>query len=162
MTKPVGKSHFISTGVVAENRRARFNYAIGETFEAGLALTGAEVKSLRYGRANISDGYAVPDAKGFAVHNISIGKADGENPFEKRTEKRARRLLLHAKEISRLIGTYTQNRVTIVPLRLYFNNRGVAKLLLGVGTGKQKVDKRRTIREREWQRDKARLMKIKR
>lgn len=153
------KTRFISTGTVAENRKARFNYAISETLEAGLELTGAEVKSLRGGRADISDGYAVPDGSSFFVNNVSIGRYDSENPFARRAEKRPRRLLLNRAEIRRLTGVYAQKGTTIVPLKLYFNARGLAKVLLGVGVGKQARDKRRSIMEREWKREKERVMK---
>jgi SsrA-binding protein len=153
------KPHFISTSVVSENRRARFGYAISETVEAGLSLTGAEVKSLRQGRASIAEGYAVPDGDGMFIHNITIGRYDSENPFVARPEKRPRRLLLNKSEIRRLIGVYSQKGSTIVPLRLYFNNRGIAKLLLGIGTGKKLADKREAIKKREWDREKARVLK---
>ena len=158
-SKAAKKPRFISAGVVAQNRRASFDYNIGETFEAGLALTGSEVKSLREGRASIAEGYAIPDEKGFVLNNITIGRYDSENPFAARGEKRPRRLLLNEREIKRLIGIYSTKGVTIVPLRLYFTERGLAKVLLAVATGKQTVDKRRTIKEREWQREKQRVMK---
>lgn len=149
----------ISTGQVAENRKARFNYAITDTYEAGLSLTGAEVKSLRQGRANITDGYATPDGNSIIMNNITIGKYDSESPYMPHTEKRPRRLLLNKTEIKRLIGLYNKEHITIVPLKLYFNNKGLAKLLIGVGQGKNLVDKRQTIKEREWARQKARIMK---
>lgn len=150
----------ISAGVVSENRRARFNYAIAETVEAGLSLTGAEVKSLRAGRASISEGYAVPDGGGFSINNITIGRYDSENPFAAHPEKRPRRLLMNKGEIRRLIGIYGQKGATIVPLKLYFNARGIAKLLLGVGYGKKLADKREAIKKREWNREKSRVLKI--
>ncbi|MDR2099042.1 MAG: SsrA-binding protein SmpB [Rickettsiales bacterium] len=153
------KAHFISTGTVVENRRARFDYSIGETVEAGLELTGAEVKSLREGRANVSDGYAAPEGGSFFLLNVSIGRYDSGNPFARHAEKRARRLLLNRSEIRRLVGVYGQKGSTIVPLKLYFNGRGLAKVLLGVGTGKQVRDKRADIKEREWNREKRRIMK---
>ncbi len=157
--KSKSKSNLISTGLVAENRKARFNYAITDTLEAGLSLTGAEVKSLRQGKANITDGFAIPDGNSFLITNILIGKYDSENPFAKREDKRPRRLLLNKSEIKRLIGLYNEKRFTIVPLKLYFNDKGLAKLLLGVGTGKLLSDKRQTVKEREWKIEKARLMK---
>ncbi|MDR1476986.1 MAG: SsrA-binding protein SmpB [Rickettsiales bacterium] len=154
------KPRLISTGVVSENRRARFSYAISETVEAGLSLTGAEVKSLRQGRASIAEGYAVPDGGGMSINNLTIGRYDSENPFAARTEKRPRRLLLNKSEIRRLVGVYSQKGSTIVPLKLYFNARGIAKLLLGIGTGKKLADKRETIKRREWDREKARVLKV--
>ncbi|MBR1545148.1 MAG: SsrA-binding protein SmpB [Alphaproteobacteria bacterium] len=159
MSDKKGHIRLISTGPVAENRKARFNYAITDTFEAGLSLTGAEVKSLRQGRANITDGYATPDGNSIIMNNITIGKYDSESPYMPHTEKRPRRLLLNRTEIKRLIGLYNKEHITIVPLKLYFNDRGLAKLLIGVGQGKNLVDKRQTIKEREWSRQKARLMK---
>ena len=159
MSDKKGHIRLISTGLVAENRKARFNYAITETFEAGLSLTGAEVKSLRQGRANLTDGYAIPDGNSIMINNITIGKYESSNPFIPHTEKRPRRLLLNKNEIKRLIGLYNREKITIVPLKLYFTNKGLAKLLIGVGEGKNKVDKRETIKEREWSRQKARLMK---
>lgn len=159
MVDKKGHIRLISTGLVAENRKARFNYTITETFEAGLSLTGAEVKSLRQGRANITDGYATPDGNNIIINNITIGKYDSENIFAMHTEKRPRQLLLKRGEIKHLIGLYNKERITIVPLKLYFTERGLAKLLIGVGQGKNAVDKRQTIKEREWKREKARLMK---
>jgi len=160
MPKTVAKKpRFIATGIVSQNRKASFNYNIGETFEAGLSLTGSEVKSLREGRASIAEGYVVPDDKGLVLNNVTIGRYDSENPFAKRSEKRPRRLLLNAREIKRLAGLYSAKGITIVPLRLYFTERGLAKVLLAAATGKQAPDKRRTIKEREWQREKQRVMK---
>jgi len=159
MTTVKGKTHLISTGIVAENRKARFNYNITDTYEAGLSLTGAEVKSLRQGRANITDGYATPDGNSILMNNITIGKYDSESPYAPHTEKRPRILLLNKTEIKRLIGLYNKEHITIVPLKLYFNDKGLAKLLIGVGVGKNLVDKRQTIKEREWARQKARLLK---
>ena len=151
--------HFISTGVVAENRKAGFNYSIIETYIAGLSLNGSEVKSLRMGHANIIDGYATPNGNSMFINNITIGKYEANNPFAAHTEKRPRQLLLQKKEIKRLIGLYNKEKVTIVPLKLFFNDKGLAKLLIGVGTGKNKVDKRETIKQREWDKNKARILK---
>ena len=157
------KPHFISTGTIAENRKAHFNYTITDTFEAGIALNGDEVKSLRAGQANITDGYATPSGEGsFVINNITIGKYASENPFAPHEEKRPRPLLLNKVQIKYLIGVYNRKGATIVPLKLYFNDRGLAKLLIGVGVGKNTVDKRETIKEREWARDKARILKLKR
>lgn len=155
----VKAKHFISTGVVAENRKAGFNYAIIETYIAGLSLNGSEVKSLRMGHANIVDGYATPNGNSIFINNITIGKYEANNPFAAHTEKRPRQLLLQKKEIKRLIGLYNKEKVTIVPLKLFFNDKGLAKLLIGVGTGKNKVDKRETIKRREWDKNKARILK---
>jgi SsrA-binding protein len=156
------KPKFISAGVVAENRKARFSYAIEGTIEAGLALTGAEVKSLRDGRASISDGYAEPDAGGFVLKNVSIGEYAKADAFRKGEEKRPRRLLLNKAEIRKLFSDFSRERFAIVPLKLYFNKRGIAKVLLGVGKGKSLIDKRETVKRREWDREKRRIMKINR
>ncbi len=159
MTKP----HFISKGLISENRKAPFLYTITDTFEAGLALNGDEVKSLRKGQASISDGFATPtDTNSFVINNISIGKYDSSNPFAPHDEKRPRPLLLNRVQIKYLIGAYHRKGATIVPLKLYFNERGLAKLLIGVGFGKRQVDKRETIKQREWDRDKARILKLRR
>ena len=155
------RQHFISSGLVSENRKARFNYAISETFEAGLCLTGPEVKSLRQGRVNITDGFITPEGNNMVVNNITIGKYDNSDGFTIHTEKRKRQLLLNKKEIKRLIGLYSKEHITIVPLKLYFTEKGIAKLLIGVGVGKNKVDKREIIKQRDWNREKARLMKHK-
>ena len=157
------KPHIISTGIIAENRKAHFNYTITDTFEAGLALNGSEVKSLRIGQANITDGYATPNGEGsFVINNITIGKYSSENPFAPHEEKRPRPLLLNKTQIKYLIGVYNRKGATIVPLKLYFNDRGLAKLLIGVGVGKNQVDKRESIKEREWERDKAGILKLRR
>ena len=159
MANQKGNTRLISVGPVAENRKAKFNYNITDTYEAGISLTGAEVKSLRQGRANITEGYATPDGNSILMNNITIGKYDSENPYTPHTEKRPRRLLLNKTEIKRLIGLYNKEHITIVPLKLYFNDKGLAKLLIGVGMGKNAVDKRETIKARDWARQKARLLK---
>ncbi|MBD5405199.1 SsrA-binding protein SmpB [bacterium] len=155
------KPRLTNRGLIAENRKAHFNYTITDTFEAGLALNGDEVKSLRLGQANITDGYATPTiTNGFIINNITIGRYASENPFGPHDEKRPRPLLLNKTQIKYLIGVYSRKGATIVPLKLYFNERGLAKLLIGVGLGKKEVDKRETIKAREWERDKARILKL--
>jgi len=156
----VKKARFIVEGQIAENRRARFDYSIGATLEAGLALSGDEVKSLREGRASIGDGFAEPDAEGFVLKNVHIGAYEKADGFKVKDERRPRRLLLHAHEIRKLFSDYSRERATIVPLKLYFNKRGLAKILLGLGQGKNKFDKRETIKRREWDREKRRIMKL--
>ena len=158
-TKKTQARKLISFGAVAERRRAGFDYKIGETFEAGLSLLGAEVKSLREGRADIKGGFAEPDSKGFVLKNISIGKYEAADRFGKLAEKRPRQLLLNAKEIRRLIGVFNDKGSTIIPLRLYFNERGRAKVLLAIATNKQAPDKRRAVKEREAKKEAARAMK---
>lgn len=156
------KPRFAYSGLISENRKAKFDFFITETIEAGLSLNGAEVKSLREGRANISDGYAIPNGDSFYINNISIGRYNSENPFAARPEKRPRQLLLKKSEIKRLIGVYSRKGISIIPLKLYFNQRGLAKVLLGIAEGKHQADKRESIKEREWNRDKARILKINR
>jgi len=153
MSKPKSE-----TGAVAVNRRARFDYEIEETFEAGLMLMGSEVKSLREGRANIAESYVSPEREGLWLINADIPPYGPANRFN-HEPKRHRKLLLKAKEIAKLTGASTQQGRTIVALRLYFNGRGLAKLQIGLATGKKTVDKRQTIKDREWNKQKSRLMK---
>jgi SsrA-binding protein len=142
----------------ALNRRARHDYLIEDKLEAGLVLHGTEVKSLRQGGASIAEAYA--DEKGgelFLVNaNIPEYKASAHFNHEPR---RPRKLLLHRKQMNRLMGAVKREGVTIVPLALYFNERGRAKVELGLATGKRKSDKRQAERDRDWQRNKARLMR---
>ena len=146
--------------IVAENRKARFNYEIEETFEAGLALQGSEVKSLRTGKANIGESYAGPDGDELILFNAYIPEYDAGNRNNHET-RRPRKLLLHRKQINRLMGAVQREGYTLVPLRLYFNDRGRAKLALALARGKKLHDKRQTERDRSWQREKARLMREK-
>ncbi len=146
---------------VAENRKARHDYFIDDTLEAGIVLTGSEVKSLRDGRANLADAYAAEQAGEIVIYNAYIpeyGKAAKGLNHESR---RPRKLLLHKRQIGRLIGAVQREGVTLVPLSIFFNDRGFAKVNLGVARGKRKFDKRETTKERDWQRQKARLMRDK-
>jgi SsrA-binding protein len=146
--------------VVADNRKARFNYEIGEVFEAGIALTGSEVKSLRHGRATIAESYADARDGEMWVLNANIPEylqagRDNHPP------KRPRTLLLHKRQIDKLAGAVEREGMTIIPLRLFFNERGRAKLELAVARGKKLHDKRETDRKRSWEREKGRLMRLK-
>ena len=143
---------------IAENRRARFDYEILDTYEAGLSLTGTEVKSLREGRATINESYAGPSGNDLFLFNAYIPEYEAANRFNHET-KRPRRLLMHRREINRLIGGVQREGMTIVPLRLYFNDRGLAKIQIGLGKGKKAFDKRETEKKRSWDRDKARIMR---
>jgi SsrA-binding protein len=147
--------------VVAENRRARFNYEIGDTYEAGLALTGSEVKSLRSGKATIAESYA--DARGGELWlvNANIPEYLQAGPFNNHPPKRPRRLLLHQREIARLASAVEREGMTIVPLRLYFNERGRAKIEIALARGKKLHDKRETLKKRSWEREKGRLLRVK-
>jgi SsrA-binding protein len=146
--------------VVADNRKARFHYEIIETFEAGIALTGTEVKSLRGGKATIAEAYAGPSGEEMFLFNAYIPEYLQANRFNHET-RRPRRLLLHKRQINKLIGATQREGFTIVPLRVYFNPRGRAKVELGLGRGKKLHDKRETEKKREWNRDKARIMRAK-
>ncbi|AOL23231.1 SsrA-binding protein [Erythrobacter litoralis] len=157
MAKPKPPS-FDKQKIVAENRRARFDYAIEDTFEAGLALQGTEVKALRAGEASIAESYAeVKDGQVWLVNSnipeYSHGNRQNHEP------RRPRKLLLHGREIERLFGAVERKGMTLVPLSIYFNATGRAKVELALAKGKQAHDKRQTIKERDWKRDKARLLR---
>ncbi|MCI5045783.1 MAG: SsrA-binding protein SmpB [Aquisalinus sp.] len=147
---------------VAENRKARHEYEIEEEFEAGLVLTGTEVKSLRTGKANIAESYASPETGEAGVEiwliNSNIPEYRQGNR-ENHEPKRKRKLLLHKREANKLIGAVERKGYTIVPLRLYFNERGMAKLKIGLGKGKALHDKRATEKNRDWGRQKQRLLR---
>ena len=144
--------------VVAENRRARFEYFIEETFEAGIALTGTEVKSLRGGEGSIAESYAeVRGAEAWLV-NANVPEFSHGNRFN-HEPKRPRKLLLHAREVDRLQGAVERKGMTLVPLSIYFNGRGRAKVELALAKGKNAADKRQTIKERDWKREQSRLMR---
>ena len=146
--------------VVADNRKARFNYEILDTYEAGIALTGTEVKSLRLGKATIGDAYAGPSGEDFFLFNAYIPEYLQANRFNHET-KRPRRLLLHRRQIDKLIGATQREGFTVVPLKMYFNERGRAKLLLAIARGKKLHDKRETEKKRDWDRERGRLMRAK-
>jgi SsrA-binding protein len=144
--------------LIAENRRARFDYFLEQTYEAGLSLTGSEVKSLRNGRANIAESYAAVEGDEIVLVNADIPPYAQANRFN-HEPRRPRKLLLHRKEIDRLIGAVQREGRTIVPTKLYWNDKGMAKLEIALAKGKKAHDKRETAAERDWQRDKARLMR---
>ena len=146
--------------IVADNRAARFHYAIEDVLEAGIALTGTEVKSLRSGKATIGEAYAGPSGNDLMLFNANIPEYLEANRFNHDT-KRPRRLLLHRRQIDKLIGATQRQGMTVVPLKIYFNEQGRAKVELGLGKGKQLHDKRETVKQRDWQRDKARLLRDK-
>jgi SsrA-binding protein len=142
----------------AQNRKARHIYFIEDTFEAGMMLTGTEVKSLREGRANINEAYASVKGNDIFLLNAHISEYAGGNR-ENHPPRRPRKLLLHKREIQKLTMALQRDGMTLVPLSIYFNDRGLAKTSLGLAKGKRQYDKRATTKEREWKRDKARLMK---
>lgn len=144
--------------LVAQNRKARFNYAIESSLEAGLALTGTEVKSLRSGKASIAEAYAGDEEGELYLLNADIPRYEAGNRFN-HEPKRPRKLLLHRRELNRLRGQIQREGYTLVPLKLYFNDRGIAKLEIGLAKGKRQVDKRQTEKKRDWDREKARILR---
>jgi SsrA-binding protein len=148
--------------VISENRKARFNYEIGDTYEAGIALTGSEVKSLRNGKATIAESYADPKNGELWLINANIPEYLQAGPFNNHAPKRPRRLLLHHREIDRLSNAVEREGMTIVPLKLYFNERGRAKIEIALARGKKLHDKRETLKKRSWEREKGRLLRVKR
>lgn len=143
---------------VAENRKARFSYEVADTLEAGIVLTGTEVKSLREGQANIQESYASIEGGEFWLINSYIPEYFAGNRFN-HAPRRKRKLLISKKEMGRLAQAVEREGMTMVPLKLYFNPRGLAKLQLAVARGKKLHDKRETVKQRDWNREKARLLK---
>ena len=146
--------------IVAENRKARHSYDILEVFEAGIALSGSEVKSLRQGKSNIAESYASEEGGEIYIINAYIPAYAEASRFN-HEERRPRKLLLHKRQIARLIGATRREGMTLVPLKLYFNDRGRAKLELALGKGRKLHDKREAEKTRDWNRQKARLMREK-
>ena len=146
--------------LIAENRRARYDYFVENTYEAGLCLTGTEVKSLRNGRANIAESYAAVEGREIVLINANIPEYGPANRFN-HEPKRPRKLLLHRKEIDKLIGAVQRDGRTLAPLKLYFNDKGRVKLELALATGKKAHDKRAATAERDWKREQGRLMRDK-
>jgi len=142
----------------AINRRARFNYEIGQTFEAGIALTGTEVKSLRGGKSSIADAFAGEKNGELWLYNAYIPEYLQANRFNHRP-RRARKLLLHRREMDRVIGAVQRDGMTVVPTKIYFNDRGRAKVEIALARGKKLHDKRETTKKRDWDREKRRLLK---
>ena len=157
MNKTVSKS--ISIGRVAENRRAKFDYTIIDTIEAGIMLLGSEVKSLRLGRASIAESYATEESGHIVLINSNIPEYSSAASGQNHEPKRIRRLLIHKKERNKVFGQIKKDGCTVVPLSLYFNQKGLAKLSLGIAEGKRKVDKREVIKKRDWDREKHRILK---
>jgi len=158
MAKAAAKSAMITHGPVAENRRARYDYEILDTLEAGIMLTGTEVKSLRTGHAQIAEAYASPERGELWLINATIPEYLQANRFN-HEEKRPRKLLVSKKELARLSEGVERAGNTIVPLKLYFNEHGKAKLLIGLAKGKKSFDKRETEKNRDWKREQGRIMK---
>ena len=146
--------------IVAENRKARFNYEIGEVFEAGIALSGTEVKSLRGGKATIAESYADTRDGEIWLINANIPEYLQANRYN-HLPKRPRKLLLHRRQINKLAGVIEREGMTLVPLKLYFNDKGRAKIEIALARGKKLHDKRETEKKRSWQREKGRLLRQK-
>ncbi|BCI67457.1 SsrA-binding protein SmpB [Acetobacter aceti] len=160
MAKAAKKSGLISHGIAAQNKKGRFNYTIIDTIEAGIVLKGPEVKSLRFGRATITEAYAGERNGEIWLFNSYIPEYQG-GVLSRFDSRAPRKLLLHAKQVDRLLGEVARDSISLVPLDIHFNARGLAKITLGIGQGRKKEDKRHAIAERDWQRDKARLMRNK-
>ncbi|MDQ1153555.1 SsrA-binding protein SmpB [Brevundimonas sp. SORGH_AS_0993] len=148
------------TKVIAENRRARFDYFLEDFVEAGIQLLGTEIKALRDGRANIAESYVSPEGRDLVLINADIPPYKQANRFN-HEPRRPRRLLLHRKQIDRMIGAVQRDGQTIIPVRLYLNEAGKAKIEIAMAKGKKLHDKREASAERDWQRDKARLLRDK-
>ena len=146
--------------IAAENRKARFEYAIADTFEAGIALQGSEVKSLRAGKATIGESYAAEKNGELFLVNAYIPEYLEAHQFNHET-KRPRKLLLHRRQVDKLVGAVQREGMTIVPLKIYFNNRGRAKVEIALAKGKNTADKRETAKKRDWEREKSRLLRDK-
>jgi SsrA-binding protein len=146
------------TRPIAENRRARYDYFLEDSVEAGLVLTGTEVKSLRQGRANIAESYAAVEGREIVLVNADIPPYGHANRFN-HEPRRPRKLLMHRKQIDRMIAAVQRDGRTIIPVKLYFNDKGTAKLEIALAKGKKNHDKRATEADRDWKREQGRLMR---
>lgn len=160
MAPPKEKEPITKAKVIAENRRAKFDYFLEDNIEAGIMLLGTEIKALRMGRANIAESYAAVEGREIVLINADIPPYVQANRFN-HEPRRPRKLLLHRKQIDRLIGAVQKDGQTIIPLKLYLNDDGKAKLEIALAKGKKLHDKREASADRDWQRDKARLMRDK-
>lgn len=157
-----GKNNYLSNGEnISVNRRARFDYEIEDIYEAGIVLTGSEVKSLRMGKASIKESYATEQDGDIVLVNANIAEYPPAPRYLQHQPTRLRKLLLKQREINKLIGAVQKEGMTLVPMKIYFNNRGLVKLQLGLGKGKKTQDKRDTVKTRDWNRQKQRLMREK-
>lgn len=154
------KSGLLSKNVtIADNRRARFDYHLEDRFEAGIVLKGTEIKSLRHGQCSINEAHVGPRKGEIFLYNCHIPEYAAAGPHLQHEPKRPRKLLLHKREVNKLLGAVTREGYTIVPTRIYFNGRGRAKLEIALAKGKKLHDKRETEKKRDWNRDKARIMR---
>jgi len=152
------KAPISTSKLIAENRRARFDYFLDQTFEAGLALTGTEVKALRQGRANIAESYAATEGREIILINAYIPEYGPANRFN-HEPTRPRKLLLHRKQIDKMLAAIQRDGRTLVPTRLYFNEKGMVKLEVALAKGKKAHDKREVVADRDWKREQGRLMR---
>ena len=150
----------ISHGGVAQNRKARRDYSIEDTLDAGIMLMGSEVKSLRLGRCTLTESFAQVEGGELYLVNCHIPAYEGASHFQHQ-EKRKRKLLVKRKEVDRIMAAVGRKGMTVIPLSLYFNDRGLAKVQLGLAKGKNALDRRDDIKKREWQREQARVMRDK-
>lgn len=162
MTEKPRKKPILSTNeTIAENRRARFDYTIEDTFEAGIVLQGTEVKSLRLGQCSLNESHAGPMHGELYLFNAHIPEYMQAGKHLQHNPKAPRKLLLHRREVGKLMGAITRDGYTIVPLKMYFNGKGMAKVLIGLAKGKKLHDKRETAKKRDWNRQKSRVMREK-
>ena len=148
----------IRSNIVAQNRKASFNYFFEDTLEAGIELLGSEVKSLRSGKGSIADSYALDSQGEIYLHNTYIPEYK-QSSYNTHDPKRLRKLLLNRKEINKLIGKINRDGFTVVPTRVYFNSKGIAKVNIAIGKGKKQHDKRQTKKQRDWNREKSRVFR---
>lgn len=158
MSSPKNKVETNNYKVIAQNKRARFDYEIMETFQTGIVLTGTEVKSIRLGKSSINEAHAGDMMGEVYLFNANILEYPHAKHFN-HEPKRPRKLLLRKREVNKLLGAIRKKGLTLVPLVMYFNHKGRIKLEIALGRGKKTVDKRETIKERDWNRDKNRLLK---
>ena len=158
MSKPSTITPFDKVKVVAENRRARYDYDVEDKFEAGIELVGTEVKALRTGQSSIAESYALVEDEEVFLINSSIPHYNSAG-YATHEPRRRRRLLMKAREIAKLHGAITRQGLTLIPLSLYFNSKGRAKIELALARGKKVHDKRDVIKERDWKRDQGRIMR---
>lgn len=160
MAQTAGKTnHFISHGMVTQNRKARHDYEIADTVTAGIVLVGSEVKALRLGKASIAEAFATIDSSGVTLHGCTIQRLSTTARVAGHDERRPRRLLLTAREIDRLGAAVARQGMTLVPLALFFNDKGLAKMTLALARGRKTVDKRHAIKDRDWKRQQARVLR---
>ena len=158
MSKPPAIVQFDKAKIVAENRRARYDYFVEEKFEAGIELRGTEVKALRTGEGSIAESYAMVEGEEVWLVNSSIPQY-GNRGYADHEPRRRRRLLMRGREIAKLYGAINRQGLTLIPLSIYFNSRGRAKIELALARGKKVHDKREPIKERDWKREQGRLLR---